>query len=335
MSEENIYREMAEKIMMKGSEIIPQLFQMIADSREAELLMAMPGTPGQLAEKVGMPVDEVEKMCKTLYRKGIAFKSFKTGSLAYKMCRDLVQFHDASILWPEAPREYLDLWQKFMEEEWPNYAKVVEKIMPKPFTRVIPVAQAVEAGKQQVLDIESANKMIQDSERVAVTKCTCRLTAHKCDNPLEVCLQIGKAADYTIDRKSGREISKDEAYDILQKAEEAGLVHVTLNKAHVGHFICNCCGCCCQTLPLLISEGLKLTDPSRYTARIDPELCAFCGTCRDRCYFNAVVETKNDSGEEVMSISEEKCMGCGLCYVTCSEGAISLVETRPEDFIPA
>ncbi len=335
MSEEDIYRQMAEKIMMKGSTIIPRLFRMIADSEEAELMMAMPGTPEQLAEKVGKPVEQVEEMCKNLYRKGVAFKSFKTGSLGYKMCRDLVQFHDASILWPEAPQEYLDLWQKFMEEEWPNYAKIVEKIMPKPFTRVIPIDKAVEAGKQQVLDTESAEKMIQDSEKVAVTKCTCRLTAHKCDNPLEVCLQIGKAADYTIDRESGREVSRDEAYEILKKSEDAGLVHITLNKAHAGHFICNCCGCCCQTLPLLISEGLKLTDPSRYTARIDAGLCDFCGACRDRCYFNAVVEAKNDEGEEVMSIIEEKCMGCGLCYVTCPEGAISLVETRPEDFIPA
>jgi len=335
VSEEDIYQQMAEKIMMKGSKIIPRLFRMIADPGEAELMMAMPGTPGQLAEKVGKPVDEVEKMCDTLYRKGIVFKSFKTGTLGYKMCRDLVQFHDASILWPDAPREYLDLWQKFMEEEWPNYAKVVEKIMPKPFTRVIPVDKAVEAGKQQVLDIESANKMIESSEKVAVTKCTCRLTAHKCDHSLEVCLQIGKAAEYTIDRGSGREVSKEEAYKILQKAEEEGLVHVTMNKAHAGHFICNCCGCCCQTLPLIISEGINLTDPSRYTARIDPETCDFCGTCQQRCYFNAVIETKRSDGEEVMTVIEDKCMGCGLCYVTCPENAISLVETRPTDFIPA
>ena len=38
--------------------------------------------------------------------------------------------------------------------------------------------------------------------------------------------------------------SKEEALKIVKEAAEAGLVHVTMNKAHAGHFICNCCSCC-------------------------------------------------------------------------------------------
>ena len=332
---ESIYEKMAEKIMMKGSKIIPELFEMIADEDEAELLMAMPGTVKQLAEKLGKPEEKIDEMCKLLYRKGLAFKSFKGGDLGYKMCRDMVQFHDGTILWPDAKQEYWDTWQKFMEVEWPNFAKIIDKIMPKPFTRVIPIQQAVEAGKQQILDIESANKIINDAEAVAVTRCTCRLIARKCDNPLEVCLQVNNAAKYTIDRGSGREIGKEEALKILRESEEAGLIHVTMNKAHVGHFICNCCGCCCQTLPLLIKDGLKLTDPSRYAAKIDAELCSGCGTCQDRCFFNALEEVEREDGETVMSVIDDKCMGCGVCQVTCPEEAISLIEVRPPDFIPA
>ncbi len=332
---ESIYEKMAEKIMLKGSKIIPELFRIVADEQEAELLMAMPGTPEQLAEKVGKPIDEVDKMCGELYHKGVAFKSFKGGGLGYKMCRDMTQFHDATILWSEATRDFHDLWQKFIDEEWPNYARIVDKILPRPIMRVIPVQQAVEAGRQQILDTESASKIVNDAEVLAVTKCTCRLIAKKCDNPLEVCLQVNNAAKYTIDRGSGREISKEEALKILKECEEAGLIHTTMNKAHVGHFICNCCGCCCQVMPLMISEGLKLTDPSRYRAKIDPELCSDCGTCEDRCFFNALEEVERDDGETVMSVIEDKCMGCGVCQVTCPEEAISLIEVRPPDFIPA
>jgi ferredoxin len=294
----------------------------------------MPGTPEELAEKTGRPIDAVEAACQELYHKGVAFKSYRGGGLKYKMCRDMIQFHDATILWPEAPREFLDLWQRFMDEEWPAFARLADQFFPKAFTRVIPVEQSVEIGNQQVLDIDSADRIILNAETVALTRCTCRLIAHKCDNPLEVCIQVDNAAKYTLDRGTGREISKDEALQILRDCEEKGLVHVTMNKAHAGHFICNCCSCCCQALPLVISEGLNILDPSRYQAEIDPQACSACGTCRDRCFFNAIVAADPDDEDSVMQVIAEKCMGCGLCQVTCPEDAISLKAVRPKDFIP-
>ena len=50
----DIYQQMTDKIMLTGSKLIPELFRMIVNDAEARLLMAMPGTPEQLAEK---PVD--------------------------------------------------------------------------------------------------------------------------------------------------------------------------------------------------------------------------------------------------------------------------------------
>lgn len=329
-----IFEKMTKKIGLEGSKIIPELFRMATDQDEAAVLMAMPGTPDQLAEKLGKSVDEVDRMCKLLYHKGLVFKSFKDEIVGYRMCRDLIQFHDATILWPEAPREFLDLWQKFMEKEWPTFARMADEFLPKPFARVIPVEQAAKTGDQKILDSESVIKIIESAEVLAVTKCTCRVIAHKCDKPVEVCLQVNNAARYAIDRESGREVSKKEALEIITKAEEAGLVHITTNKSHVDHFICNCCSCCCQTLPLVVNEGLKLNDPSRFEARIEPDKCTACGTCKERCYFGAIVETENNDIETVMKVIADKCLGCGLCYVTCPEEAITLVEVRPVDFIP-
>lgn len=48
---------MTEKIMMKGSLIIPELFKMTCDQQEADILMAMPGTPKQLSIKVDLAVE--------------------------------------------------------------------------------------------------------------------------------------------------------------------------------------------------------------------------------------------------------------------------------------
>jgi MinD superfamily P-loop ATPase len=150
-----------------------------------------------------------------------------------------------------------------------------------------------------------------------------------------VCIQVDNAAKYTIDRGSGRQISKDEALQILRESEEKGLVHVTMNRVHAGHFICNCCACCCQALPLVISDGLKILDPSRFQAQIDKELCSGCETCLDRCPFLAIESMDLNDGKQVMRVLSEKCMGCGVCQITCPEHAIVLKEVRPEDFIPS
>ncbi len=330
-----VYEQLTDKIMLTGSKIIPRLFEMIANPDEAALLLAMPGTPEKLAEALGRPTAEVDKMCRELYRKGLCFKSFKGQTVGYKMCRDMIQFHDATILWEDASREYFDLWQHFMETEWPDFARLAEQFFPKPFTRVIPVNKSIETGKQQILDADSVDRIIESAEIIAVTKCTCRLIAHKCDKPLEVCLQVNNAARYTLDRGTGKEITKAEALAILRKCEAEGLVHVTMNKMHVGHFICNCCDDCCQALPLVISEGLKICDPSRFVAEIEPEVCSSCETCLDRCYFNALELTETAGGSETMSVIGEKCMGCGLCQITCPEEAISMTTVREENFIPA
>lgn len=330
----DVYEQLTGKIMLTGSKLIPELFRMVVDEREAELLMAMPGTPDALAGKLGRSVDEVTHMCATLYQKGVAFKSFKGGQLGYKMCRNLIQFHDATILWSEATMAFHDLWQRFMEEEWPGIARKWVTPDRKPGTRIVPVQKSIDTGKQQVLDAESVDRMVQAADTLAVTKCTCRVIAHKCDKPREVCLQVNNAARYTIDRGSGRAVTKEEALAILRECEAQGLVHVTMNKANVEHFICNCCPCCCQTLPMMIQHGLLISAPSRFRAGIDESLCVFCEACLDRCHFNALKETCDESGNQVMEVVAEKCMGCGLCHDTCPEGAITLQPVREAEFIP-
>jgi len=329
MSDSSVYEQLAEKIFMAGSSIIPLLWEMIADEREAELLLGLPGTAAELTEKIGGDEAEVQEMLEGLYHKGVVFKSAKPEGVKYRLASSLVQFHDASILWPEAPQPYYDLWQRYMDEEWPNYAQMVMGMLPRPFTRVIPVEQPVEV-KNRILAFEDVNSLIQNADRVAVTNCTCRLIAHKCDKPVEVCLQIGKAAAYTVDRGSGREVSKEEALEILRLSEEAGLVHVTMNRAGDSHFICNCCDDCCMSFTLLISDAINLCDPSRFAAEVDAEACTACGLCEERCYFGALSLT----GDGTARILAEKCMGCGLCQVACPEKAITMIQVREEEFIP-
>jgi NAD-dependent dihydropyrimidine dehydrogenase PreA subunit len=327
----NSYEELAARVGLVNSKIGPRLFRMLADETDTQILLSLPAAVPDLAEKLNFPTEEVEAKIQDLFLKGLVFPSHKTSPPTYRMCRDMVQFHDATILWKEAPQEFLDLWQEFMETEWPEFARKISDIMPKPYTRVIPVNVSVEA-KTHILDFESVREVVKKAKTLAVTKCTCRLTAHKCDRPLEACIQVNNAAAYALARGTGRKIDVQEALDILRNAEEEGLIHVTMNRHQVDHFICNCCPCCCQTMPVLIKGGIHVIDPSRFRAEIDRDLCTSCGTCHERCYFGAI-SWENGEGS-VSLVDAERCMGCGLCAVTCPENAIGLIETRPEDFVP-
>jgi ferredoxin len=323
------YVELANRIGLGQSKRIAGLFGIIADPAEADLLLALPGNAPAMAEKLGRPEDEITGMLHNLFVKGLVFPSKKTDPPTYKMCRDLVQFHDASILWPDAPQEYLDLWRDFMDIEWPDVAKVFSQMVPRPFTRVIPVGITIQA-KTHVLAFEDVQDIIENARNITVTKCTCRLTSRKCDKKLEACLQINRGADYNLARGTGRQLTKQEALDLVRQCEEDGLIHVVINKQDVDQFICNCCPCCCQTMPVLIKHNISVIEPSRFAAQVDPDLCSSCGTCLDRCYFSAITQ----ENEETAKVNPEKCMGCGLCQVTCPSEAISMAEVRPRDFVP-
>jgi len=330
MTELNPYEKFAENMLHKESKYIPLILKTLINDDQANLLVSMPGTVDQLNEKLGFPKDQIETYLKDMFIKGLSFKKEKNGVTHWRAPAHIAQFHDATIVWKDAPETFYTYWKNYMEQEWPQLAPNLTAFMPRPYTRVIPIGKSIDPGKVKVLSPENIREMIQSSQRVAVTRCTCRVTMKKCDAPIEVCLQINRGADYTIERGSGREITKQEALDIIKIAEDAGLVHVAMNKAELGSFICNCCGCCCQSFTLLISDHVNLCDPSRYAPRIDDSICTGCETCVDRCWFNAISVNSN----QIAEINESLCMGCGQCAIGCPENAIQMTEVRTEDFIP-
>ena len=87
-----------------------------------------------------------------------------------------------------------------------------------------------------------------------------------------------------------REVSKEEAYQILKRAEDNGLVH-EINQApgfEDASAICNCCGCSC--FALRIGEYFRKPDSlrSNFVARVDKQNCVACGQCVENCQMNAL-----------------------------------------------
>lgn len=330
MSDTSPYEKFAANMLHPDSKYIPQIIRSMTSPEQASLLVALPGTAAEMAEKTGRSLVAIEADLTDLFRKGLAFKKEKAGSLLWRAPAHLVQFHDATLVWPEATEEFYGLWRAYMEKEWPTLAQGLSALTPRPFTRVIAVNRTIDTGKAQVLAPDSVRELIHGARRIAVTPCTCRLSMGKCDAPVEVCLQINRGADYTVERGSGRELTRDEALSVLDQAQAAGLVHVTMNKADAGHFICNCCGCCCQAFSLLRSDGPRLCDPSRFQPRVDADRCTACGTCEERCLFDAIAVGDGDAA----TVDAENCLGCGQCAAVCPEGAIVMEAVREMDFIP-
>ena len=147
-----------------------------------------------------------------------------------------------------------------------------------------------------------------------------------CDKLLETCMMFGPAADYYIENELGREISKEEAKEILFKAEEDGLVHFSSNHADGKIFICNCCGCCCKALANITKyDKPGVIAKSNYYASVDADTCDGCETCTDRCQVDAI-QVESD----LAIISTAKCIGCGLCVSSCPTESISMIPKGPD-----
>lgn len=331
MAQQDLYRELSRKLLMEHSTVLPRIWSTVCSENEAEIVNALPATAAELAGKFGRTTDEMLSILQELFHRGAVFEAIKGGVTTYRMPRHMVQFHDSTILWEEAPQELMDLWVEFDETEYPGLLDFVTQIKLPSFMRVIPVGETI-ATKNQVLAYEDALKMLESANALAVTTCVCRKLMKKCDKPLDVCLQLNRGAEYTIKRRTGRKIDLDEAKQILKRSQEAGLVHLTENTPGRSNVLCNCCSCCCEMLRFAHDTKTKgVLAPSRYQARLDSDACTGCSLCEDICPLNAI----SLGSEGVAEIKADSCIGCGLCATVCPGNAISLVEIRPTDFIPA
>lgn len=160
--------------------------------------------------------------------------------------------------------------------------------------RVIPIESAIE-GESRKASYEEISSYLDENDIFSVSNCSCRtdreVMGEGCGHlKEEMCIQMGHAAEYYIRTGRARQITREEAYEILKRAEDNGLMHEIPNTDGSGntHAICNCCGCGC--LSMRTATMFKNVDMvrSNYTAQINTSNCVACGQCVEHCPVNAL-----------------------------------------------
>ena len=178
---------------------------------------------------------------------------------------------------------------------------------------------------EQVLPYTRAREIVlANPERIVLLDCPCRSAKDDPCLPLDVCIIIGDPlGKFLLDHqpKHCRQIDADEACAVLEAESRRGHVaHAFFKDVMLQRFyaICNCCACCCGAMSAQ-RHGVTMLCSSGYVAEADTGACKACGSCVQRCQFQAV---SIESGAAV--IDEARCMGCGVCVEGCPEEALSL-----------
>jgi Fe-S-cluster-containing hydrogenase component 2 len=205
----------------------------------------------------------------------------------------------------------------------------------KPY-RYVPVHQSVTPQRQSVLPHDRMADIIDSARQIAVAHCPCRVQAQLwgrgCEHSLEVCLKFDELADYLIERKLGRQISKEEAKKIIDDAAAEGLVHFVDNTASKVKHNCNCCGCACWNVGLIKRRKIPRDELMAvyYIRQMDPDNCAGCENCLEICPVDAV-----SMQDGVAVVDAGWCIGCGVCATRCDFDAVQIVKRLdPEPVVP-
>ncbi len=339
-----VYTELLSVMKSRGGPFagmdIPEFFALVEalfTPEEAAVNNAMSRKPAparEIAEKLGRAEDAVVDTLERMANRGLCGVFSSTGQRLYQglpFMPGIFEYTFISGRETERDRKLAHLIHAYKTAY--EAARGVEKITV-PLTRVIPVARTIKAGNV-VHTYDQVVTYIEKYDSVAVGTCYCRHAAKLRGEslhgmPLSVCMWFGGIADNLVERLGGRRVGKQEALEILNRCEEAGLIHMSRNTTDEIDFMCNCDRWHCE----VVSQVLKQPRPgwvfnSGFQPTFDAARCLACGTCVDRCPPEAL---HLEEGKAPL-LDVDRCFGCGVCATGCPEEAIAM-EAKPDFPVP-
>ncbi len=342
---DEIYERLATKLGYPDSKHLPGIFEFGTTPQQAKILEALNKVPDpaltaeQVAEKLGLDAGAMQEDLEDLFKKGLVFPRNLQDRKEWRFGKSSMQLHDAmqtGWMFFSDPDQLRRLWRGYDENEGyrdysKGYAELTDALM-----RILPAWESV-ADDPNLQPFEDWREILKGAKVLSVVDCPCRLEIAACDRPVNVCVDFDRSAEYDIASGHGRQLSVDEALEIMSHAARSGLIHNVPNTAQVAN-TCNCCRDCCvefHTLKLCNVSVDHHYAKSRYEAKIDSDLCDGCQNCIDNCNFDAIDMVKQEGSKKLKAqVSPELCFGCGCCYMVCEAKAISLECVRPVSHVP-
>jgi len=329
-----IYRQLQERLDLysmgfpateSGIEI--NILTYLFTEEDAKLFLALSPaleTPEVIAERIRQPLADTLSHLEQMAEQGLLFR-LKKGKInrygAIPFVHGLFEFQVKS-LEPDFAKMVGDYFEEAFDQAMQKNAEH--------FLRVIPVNESIDLT-HHVANYEDAIEILKSKDSIVVADCICRkrteVIDQGCGKTLEACFMFGSMGQYYLDKKMGRQISLDDAIEILKECREAGLVTQPATAQNPSG-MCNCCGDCCGVLGAIKKHPAPGAIVfSNHIVNIANQECTGCELCLERCQMDALA--LNDQG--VIEISENRCIGCGLCVTTCPVEALELIDKPSKD----
>ncbi|WP_457559538.1 4Fe-4S dicluster domain-containing protein [Candidatus Harpocratesius sp.] len=325
-----------------ATETLFKFLEILLSEEEAGLLSLIPVkgcSVSRIAKIWKKSEQETETILNTLADKGILIDLESNGVRTFSLAPPMAGFIEFSLMRTDGKfdRKILsELYYQYLNVE-EEFGKMLWALEPAIDRCLVNEDAIPEQYKSEVLDYERASHIIQTATCITVGTCYCR---HKMEHigkpcpqhmPLDVCLTFNSAAESLAKHGIAREITKEEAMEILKRVRDLGLVQIGDNTQEGVSWICNCCGCCCEALLGYKRFGYSQNICTNFYAKVDDSSCIGCGVCEEKCPVDAV---SLDSSTNIAVVDLDRCIGCGVCTRFCNSEAIQLDRREKLQFVP-
>lgn len=338
----DVYRQMLDVMKKRGGPYnsldVPEFYDLVTElftPEEAAVNNAMPrGTfsPADLAALMDRPEDEVTTILEGMADKGLCLTIVRDGRRLYRAEPFMPGIFEYQFM-PGRTTERDKKIARLIHAYKKAFDAAKRRPMTFPTSRVITVDRYIPAGNR-IHTYDQVRTYIEKYDPITIATCFCRHAAALRGEdthgvPMDVCMFFGPMAEYGLSHLGGREVSTAEARQILDRCEEAGLVHMSRNTTEEITYICGCDRWHCEVMTGVLRESRPaLFFNSGFRPEFDPETCTACGICLDRCPAEALV-----LDGDVPEVDLDRCFGCAVCATGCPEEAISM-ESKPDWPIP-